>query len=199
MGAATYFKTGSVCCHNRKDLISIHDSPWHFMCSYVPYCYCHLFYHNFQLRNARRGIAQNESSKNSVVGDNAEFVSSCCFMFDQTMSYSTQTLTSLIKPKSVSIACRTHHLKILVILALLVFYFEDVRRLDKLSRVWFSRVDFFPPTCSSLRCVPLKNRTSPMSTNWNTWNFIIKGNNCTVRTEHWQRLPADAMESLSFE
>lgn len=133
------------------------------MCSYVPYCYCHLFYHNFQLRNARRGIAQNESSKNGVVGDNAEFVSSCCFMFDQTMSYSTQTLTSLIKPKSVSIACRTHHLKILVILALLVFYFEDVRRLDKLSRVWFSRVDFFPPTCSSLRCVPFSFMQSTSS------------------------------------
>lgn len=43
-----------------------------------------------QLRNTHCGVAQTENSKNGIVGGNAEFVWSCCFMFGWTVSYSTQ-------------------------------------------------------------------------------------------------------------
>lgn len=127
----------------------------------MSYCCCHRFYHNYQLRNTHPGAAQNENSKNGVVGGNAELALCCCLIFDQTICYSTQAVTSLLKPR-VCLHCLQYRSSpdLCIILAVLALYFEGVHRPGEISRC-----GFFPSTRSSFICVPLESRTSPMSTN----------------------------------
>lgn len=134
----------------------------------MSYCCCHHFFHNSQLRNTHSGAAQNENSKSGIVGGNAELALRRCLIFDQTICYSAQAATSLLKPR-VCVHCLQDRSSpdLCIILALLALYFEGVHRPGEISRS-----GFFPPTCSSFICVPLKSRTSPMSTNWNAWNSI---------------------------
>lgn len=65
----------------------------------MSYCCCHWFYHNSQLRNTHSGAAQNENSKSGIVGGNAELALRRCLIFDQTICYSAQAGTSLLKPR----------------------------------------------------------------------------------------------------